>query len=520
MKPNKDKGAYPVSFGPFHVAKPHRRLSIRWWIFGGFALFTVVIIILLWVFQVALLDTFYQSIKVREMESCAQNLAAHINEDDETITDLLDTMSKENQISTVICNENGETFYRNFSFNSLLSDLSWIDYRALFLQTREQGGTYVVQYDRPDQVVGFRLSPTEGSPLAPGYSYVVEMDPVTEEGGKGMLYAMTVKMVNGSERLLLLNCSLNPVNATVQTLKVELWVITILMLLLAFFLALFLARRISAPISTINESAKVLATGTYSITFREEGYQEAAELGHTLNYASRELSKVEGLRRDLIANISHDLRTPLTMITGYAEVMRDLPGENTPENVQIIIDEANRLTSLVNDMLDLSKMQAGAVQLEPETFCLTQSIRDILARYDKLADYHFVLEADKDAWVFADPLKISQVVYNLVNNAITYTGADKTVTVRQRIKDGKVRIEVIDTGEGIPEDKLENIWERYYKVDKTHRRAAVGTGLGLSIVKTILDLHSADFGVQSELHKGSTFWFELTMMNPVPPPSL
>ena len=520
MKPNKDKGAHPVSFGPFHVAKPHRRLSIRWWIFGGFALFTVVIIILLWVFQVALLDTFYQSIKVREMESCAQNLAAHINEDDETITDLLDTMSKENQISTVICNENGETFYRNFSFNSLLSDLSWIDYRALFLQTREQGGTYVVQYDRPDQVVGFRLSPTEGSPLAPGYSYVVEMDPVTEEGGKGMLYAMTVKMANGNERLLLLNCSLNPVNATVQTLKVELWVITILMLLLAFFLALFLARRISAPISTINESAKVLATGTYSITFREEGYQEAAELGHTLNYASRELSKVEGLRRDLIANISHDLRTPLTMITGYAEVMRDLPGENTPENVQIIIDEANRLTSLVNDMLDLSKMQAGAVQLEPETFCLTQSIRDILARYDKLADYHFVLEADKDAWVFADPLKISQVVYNLVNNAITYTGADKTVTVRQRIKDGKVRIEVIDTGEGIPEDKLENIWERYYKVDKTHRRAAVGTGLGLSIVKTILDLHSADFGVQSELHKGSTFWFELTMMNPVPPPSL
>ena len=109
------------------------------------------------------------------------------------------------------------------------------------------------------------------------------------------------------------------------------------------------------------------------------------------------------------------------------------------------------------------------------------------------------------------------MVYNLINNAITYTGPDKQIQVRQRIHDGKVRIEVIDTGEGIAEDQLPNIWERYYKVDKTHRRATVGTGLGLSIVKTILDLHSADFGVHSRLHEGSTFWFELTMMNPVSP---
>lgn len=501
-----------------HTSHPPRKLSIRWWIFGGFALFTAVILVLLWVFQVALLDTFYQTTKVQELENCAQQLADTLEEDDDTITNRLDTMAKENQISTVICNREGKIYYRNYSFDSILKDMTWLDLRSVYQQTLRKGGTYVQQYERPSQVVGFLFStyPIEDSPLMPGLDRV-EVDPIREDGGKGMLYAMVVPLKNGNDRLLLVNCSLTPVSATVETLKVELWVITFLMILLAFFLALFLAKRISSPISTINESAKNLALGKYDITFQEEGYQETAELGHTLNYASRELSKVEGLRRDLIANISHDLRTPLTMITGYAEVMRDLPGENTPENVQIIIDEANRLTSLVNDILDLSKMQAGAIELMPETFCLTQNIRDILARYDKLADYHFTFEAQSEAWVFADPLKISQVVYNLINNAITYTGPDKQIQVRQRIHDGKVRIEVIDTGEGIAEDQLPNIWERYYKVDKTHRRATVGTGLGLSIVKTILDLHSADFGVHSRLHEGSTFWFELTMMNPVSP---
>ena len=103
------------------------------------------------------------------------------------------------------------------------------------------------------------------------------------------------------------------------------------------------------------------------------------------------------------------------------------------------------------------------------------------------------------------------MVYNLVNNAVTYAGADKTVSLCQTVENGKVRISVTDTGEGIPADKLKDIWERYYKVDKEHKRAQVGTGLGLSIVKNILDLHGGSYGVESELGKGSTFWFELKL---------
>ena len=127
--------------------------------------------------------------------------------------------------------------------------------------------------------------------------------------------------------------------------------------------------------------------------------------------------------------------TPLTLITGYAEVMRDLPGENIPENVQIIIDEATRLSTLVNDVLDLSKLQAGVVPMQCSVFNLTASVRQILTRYTKLTDYHIVFYASEDVYVHADELKISQVVYNLVNNALTYTGPDKSVTLRQTVED-------------------------------------------------------------------------------------
>lgn len=311
--------------------------------------------------------------------------------------------------------------------------------------------------------------------------------------------------------MVLLETEITPVDSTVDTLKVQLFCLTLVMAVLGLGLALFIARRIAKPLAAINQSAKKLGEGDYAIRFEGAGTREAAELAQTLNYAAGELSKVDELRRELLANVSHDLRTPLTMIEGYAEVMRDLPGENTPENVQIIIDETQRLTNLVNDLLDLSKLEAGVVPLDKTRFNLTDSIRRTLQRYDKLADYRFPFYADRDVFVTADELRISQVVYNLVNNAITYAGADKTITLRQTVGDGMVRISVTDTGEGIPADKLRDIWQRYYKVDKSHKRAQIGTGLGLSIVKNVMDLHGGRYGVESQLGVGSTFWFALPL---------
>ena len=231
-----------------------------------------------------------------------------------------------------------------------------------------------------------------------------------------------------------------------------------------------------------------------------------------MNFAAKELSKADELRNELIANVSHDLRTPLTMIVGYSEVMRDIPGENSPENVQVIIDEATRLSSLVNDLLDISRLQSGTSKITRGEYNITDSIHRIISRFDKLKEnegYIITFDADEDVYINADENRLSQVIYNLITNAINYTSRDKRVNVRQKVSGDTVRIEITDNGEGIAKEDLPYIWDRYYRVDKTHKRAQMGTGLGLSIVKTVLESHGAVYGVDSTIGVGSTFWFEL-----------
>lgn len=460
-----------------------KRLGIKLQLLIGFFLFTVVIVIVLWVFQIVLLNTFYQAIKLSEVKTAAEQLAGLV-EDDVALDETARQFARDNGISILITDEIG-TRHVAYSQN---------EYKAI----------NIFMLDRFELIAWYNSVAVSEGP------HIEVNDP--EKGGRGgIIHLSVVQIPNGVNRLILLETEVTPVDSTVDTLKVQLTWLTVLMVVLGIGLALYIASRISKPIVSINESAKVLAKGNYDIRFEEVGTKETTELGQTLNYAAKELSKVEGLRRELLANVSHDLRTPLTMIKGYSEVMRDLPGENTPENAQILIDEATRLTDLVNDMLDLSKLEAGAIPLKTERYNLTEDLREILNRYDKLADFDFMLEANEDVHVRADQLKISQVVYNLVNNAINYSLDDKTIKLRQVKTDDRVRIEVIDRGEGIPGDKLRDIWDRYYKIDKEHKRAQIGTGLGLSIVKNILDMHGGTYGVQSKEGVGSTFWFELPL---------
>lgn len=367
------------------------RIGIKWGLFSGFAAFAAIILVMLWVFQIMFLGSFYKFIKVSDIKNSAQTIERNINSDD--LSTLIQNIARDNQICIIVSDEYGDLFYSEDALpNCVIHRLNGLQRAFIYEITRRNGGVYFEQF------------PEDNMRTVPNWDQQIPENPDSPES---MIYTFITERENGKRLLVLLNSTISPVGSTVQTLRVQLTWITVIMLILAFFLALFLSRRISGPIIKINSSAKVLAQGNYDVQFAENGYREIAELGATLNYAAKELSKVETLRRDLIANVSHDLRTPLTMITGYAEVMRDLPGENTPENVQVIIDEANRLTTLVNDMLDLSKMQAGAQKLSPSFFDLTESVRDILGRYNKLTDYHISFTADRDVTVYADELKIS-----------------------------------------------------------------------------------------------------------------
>lgn len=478
------------------------KLSLKWKVFLCFAVFTAAIICLLWLFQTVFLEDFYKMIKTRSIHSSATTLIKNIEQ--ENLETVVSNIAESNDICIRVVDQNGSDINSaEMERDCTIHKLNARQMSIYYLNALENNGEYLERR--------VKLTPDSGFFNEFGWNSVSPNNAQSRKERESIIYVKLAQR-NNREVMILLNAVISPVDATVRTLRIQLIWISAVLILLALILSLIIAKVISRPIEQINASAKLLATGKYDITFPNNGYREVAELGDTLNYAASELSKTDALRRELIANVSHDLRTPLTMITGYGEVMRDLPGENTPENVQIIIDEAERLTDLVNDILDISKLQSGTQKLNPEHFSLTETIQNTMLRYHKLTEhdgYRISFLYDENVFVTADSLRISQVVYNLINNAIAYTGEDKKIEVSQTVYADRVRISVTDTGEGIEPEMLPLIWDRYYKVDKTHKRAVVGTGLGLSIVKATVELHGGTCGVISQKGSGSTFWFEL-----------
>ncbi len=476
----------------------NRNLNVRWKIFSYLIIFVSILLILLWLFQIVFLNEFYKRIKFNDIEDIANKIEKNIGSSNLRLQAY--KLAIENDTSIHIVDSYGNSLVQyDFSRESIIGKLSIEQINNYYALASSKGGRY------------YKIYSDDNLSVESSWGIVT----LIKNSMESIVYLSIAQLPNGDEALIMLHSNLLPISSTVETLRVQLIYISIILLILSLLIAFLIAKRISRPIVSINEAAKELAKGNYDVSFNGSGYQEIQELNDTLNYAAKELSKVEGLRKDLIANISHDLRTPLTMITGYGEVMKDIPGENTPENIQIIIDEATRLTSLVNDLLDISKFESGNQELNLSMINITSLIRDILLRYNKLTEregYSFSFNYEEEVFVEGDELKLSQVIYNLINNAITYTGSDKSIVVSQEVMDGFVTIKVIDTGEGIPEEDIPLIWDRYYKVKKTHKRAQVGTGLGLSIVKKILLLHKADFGVESTVGEGSCFWFKIKII--------
>ena len=492
-----------------------KAISIKWKIFGYLLGFTAILLLILWLLQICYLDTFYKIIKTAEAEKLTTQVTEVLKKDydAEVVETLIDELGAKSGMAILITDSKGTIhFNAEYIATSRINTMPLDQILECYAMAKENGGAARIEFKGN---VNMTFNPAMHSMLQNAPELPEEF--IQNRGQEHMTSVIYVNLVEDEENewVVMVNAQLTPVDATVQTLQIELVCITGVMIILSLLIAFLLSKKISNSFIKINDSAKALAKGDFDVFFEGKDYLEIAELADTLNGTATELKKNETFRRELLANVSHDLRTPLTMITAYAEVMRDLPGENTPENVQVVIDEAQRLTGLVNDMLDISKLQAGVMQLHCEEYNLTQSILAVLNRYNKLKEqegYSIDFIFEQDAFVCADEDKIYQVIYNLVNNAINYTGEDKRVLVTQKIENGKVRIEVKDYGEGISKDALPYVWDRYYKVDKTHKRAVMGTGLGLSIVKNVLELHKADFGVESELGKGSTFWFSLTAL--------
>lgn len=332
---------------------------------------------------------------------------------------------------------------------------------------------------------------------------------------EALLYGIKV---NKGEYVFLFSM-LSDVNSNSMAIKGQLIYITLLVIIFAILISMFLSKMISKPIEQITAKSKQLANGDYNVVFDKNGILEIDELADTLNYLESEVSKTDEYRRDLMANVSHDLKTPLTMIKAYAEMIRDISykdKEKMDKHLEVIISETDRLNILVGDILTLSKLQANADILNIDTFDLCEEVREILKKYEIMKEtenYNFIVNMPEKALIRADKNKINQVIYNLINNAMNYTGNDKNVWINIIENKKDYLVEIKDSGKGIDKEHLEHIWERYYKHEKNHQRNVIGTGLGLSIVKNILESHDFEYGVKSIKNKGTTFYFKIKKNN-------
>ncbi|QOY35633.1 ATP-binding protein [Anaerobacillus isosaccharinicus] len=278
-----------------------------------------------------------------------------------------------------------------------------------------------------------------------------------------------------------------------------------------------LSKKFSAPLRNMNSVAMEYAKGKFDKKLEVKSKDEIGQLGETLNHMGKELASLDSMRKEFVANVSHDMRSPLTSINGFVGAMIDgtIPERDQKRYLHLMKDETERLIKLVNELLDIARMEAGQVSIHPSNYNVTEQIRTLIAKLEpQLSKQKLEIELqctdEKDVYVFADKDRIDQVLSNLIQNAINFSPENGLVTVNLLTKEKEVFICIEDHGLGIPNQQLKFIWNRFFKVDKA-RSQKVGTGIGLSIVKHIIDLHGAKIDVESEVGKGTVFTVTLPL---------
>lgn len=291
-------------------------------------------------------------------------------------------------------------------------------------------------------------------------------------------------------------------------------------LLLGILLAFLVARGQTHPIRIIDNTVKEYSTGNFSSKIDLHCGGELEQLADSINRMATELSELEDSRRSFVANVSHELRSPMTSIKGYIQAIQDgtIPAEDQGKYLQVVLDETNRLTNLVRDLLDLSRLESGKFPMDIAPFDANEMMRRILIGFEQRIDEKHIdvrIEfADDPCRALGDVSRINQVVSNFIDNAVKFmTGEASVLTLRTVCRDRTVRFEVEDNGPGIDAADQPHITERFYKADKAHT-AGMGTGLGLSICRNILAQHGS--GIEIESVPGRTvFAFALPAAEPV-----
>ena len=446
--------------------------------------FTLFIFVFIWLFQIILLKNNYESSKTNELIYTIYTVKNEYIKNQDDAYELLEQNAYDKGICTEIMTNGFISYTTNPQNKSCLAFHTKSNVRDLekeFINSNQE--TFMLKINNPIN------------------------------DAKILIYGVKLN----DNTTLFANTNIDPIDSTVNILRKQLIIITIITIIIASIIAYIVANKLSKPITLLTKKSKELSKGNFKVDFNvHSNIIEIDDLADSLNYTKDVLKQNDDVRRELMANVSHDLKTPLTMIKAYAEMVRDLTFNNAEKrtnDLNVIVDEVDRLNGLVNDILSLSKLETNMEVVTIEEFDLVRLISTIIQRFKIFSltqDYAFMYYAPKKLMIKADKQKIEQVIYNLISNAINYSADSKKIYITILTRKN-IRVHISDTGPGIDKKDLEKIWNKYYKADKNHKRNTIGTGLGLSIVKNILELHSYKYGVISKKNKGTTFYFEIKL---------
>jgi signal transduction histidine kinase len=445
-------------------------------------MFTV-IIFLIWLLEIVLFEPIYESVQKNQVQSVNTTVCENYETYDRD--DYLDISIKSNCNIIIFKITNGsKEFIVNTTRNYLSSELEFNLNLLLFNLGTDSSTSYITKsYDEEVMNIG------------------------------------QTKVVDGETIYFYTYSSIEPISGATKVSTFILLIVSIISLVITVILSFVFSKKISKPIEELSSKAMELSKGNLNVEFDTKGFTEVERLSETLTYSIQEIKKSQEIQKEVIQNVSHELRTPLTLIESYAELINDYSGDNPQkrkEHIAVILEESKKLEYLINDMIDLSKMQAKTMEYKDENFNLADSLNKFEEYYkDKFKDFEFTFSYAKHIPLFADKKRIEQVIANLINNAINYSQKDErkiAVSVKKIAQQNLWRLSVEDHGIGISKQDQKLIFERHFR-STSAKRATTGSGIGLSIVREILNTYKFNFGVESELGKGSTFYFDFPESN-------
>ena len=457
-----------------------KQYSLRFVLTSILVIFVIGLLSIIYFLQTNFLDDFYRTNKINYMSSIMTSIDNGIRNND--LADTLDNLYLKDDVCIRIESPSGVLTGHNKENACALTYLNDYQIAKIYKETKDNGDKLI--YDNfTFSESGLRISD---------------------------LYLMnSIEHYHGGEVMIMVSSFITPVDPTITTLKSMFFMIASVVVITTIALAFIISKMILKPINQFKNEASSLAEGKYDGDNVVTNISELNELNQTLIESKDSINAAEIARKELLSNVSHDLRTPLTMIVGYGEMMQDFDEEKNDENIQVIIDEAKRLSVLVNDILDLSKLELGKIEMHKYDISLNEMLNAVSNQYQKYmeqANIEYIFDTDKDVIVNTDANRLKQVLYNFINNAINYNGSDHPlIKLSSRIENDKVYVEVFDNGVGIKEEDLPLVWERYYKVDHEHRKQSIGSGIGLSLSKCILDNLNIEYYAKSEVGKYSIF---------------